>query len=262
MNPFTILVGSARGSFDSIGCCLLLLSIFLISVESHLLGSFTLALAMLTKPYFYFAVPLLVASMIGSERKKALKIVRNTFLFFCLISAPFFLSTPNEYLDAILVRRKWGEARTYNLLRRSASGIWYLVFQNRLKIASLFDSSRLGSRFFDIWMPLTFAGLVVLCLYLYLKPLRSLCRIIPLSASLFCLVSSPINLPYLLFPLFGSHLRIALEGGKRWRIYLLLIPLTLFGIHNILGESLDLFLLDDKLIAISIIFWLSLELIS
>jgi Gpi18-like mannosyltransferase len=205
LNPFTILVGSARGSFDSIGCCLLLLSIFLISRKSYLLGSLVLVLTMLTKPYFYFVVPLLLASMIRNEREGVLKIAKNSIFFFCLISAPFLLNTPTEYLDAILVRRKWGEARTYNLLRRPASGLWYIVYQHRKRIASLLGFPRLGSSF---------------------------------------------------------HLRIALEGGKRWAIYAFLVPLTLFALHNFLGETLTLFLLDDMVIATSIVIWLSLELIS
>ena len=262
LNPFTILVGSARGSFDSIGCSLLLLSIFLVSRESYLLGSLTLVLAMLTKPYFYFAWPLLLAYMIRTKRETAFTIVRNSFLFFCLISAPFFLTTPTEYLDAILVWGKWGEGRTYNLLRRPASGLWYLVFQHRKEIAPLLGLPRLGSNFFDIWIPLTLGGLAIICAHLYFNPLRSPYRIIPLSASLFCLLASPINLPFLLFPFFGTHLTIALEGNKRWWIYSLLLPLSLFGLHNLLGETLDFFLLDDTLIAVSIILWLTIELIS
>jgi len=262
LNPFTILVGSARGSFDSIGCSLLLLSIFLVSRESYLLGSLTLVLAMLTKPYFYFAWPLLLAYVIRTKRETAFTIVRNSFLFFCLISAPFFLTTPTEYLDAILVWGKWGEGRTYNLLRRPASGLWYLVFQHRKEIAPLLGLPRLGSDFFDIWIPLTFAGLAIICAHLYFNSLRSPYRLIPLSASLFCLLASPINLPFLLFPFFGTHLTIALEGKKRWWIYSLLFPLSLFGLHNLLGETLDFFLLDDTLIAVSIILWLTIELIS
>ena len=262
LNPFTILVGSARGSFDSIGCSLLLLSIFLVSRESYLLGSLTLVLAMLTKPYFYFAWPLLLAYMIRTKRETAFTIVRNSFLFFCLISAPFFLTTPTEYLDAILVWGKWGEGRTYNLLRRPASGLWYLVFQHRKELAPLLGLPRLGSNFFDIWIPLTLGGLAIICAHLYFNPLRSPYRIIPLSASLFCLLASPINLPFLLFPFFGTHLTIALEGNKRWWIYSLLLPLSLFGLHNLLGETLDFFLLDDTLIAVSIILWLTIELIS
>ncbi len=260
LNPFTILVGSARGSFDSIGYCLLLLSVFLISRESHRLGGLILALAMLTKPYFYFAWPMIIASLIRTKRSEALKVAKHSVLFFCLISAPFFFSTPAEYLDAILVRRKWGEGRIYNLLRRPASGLWYLIYQHRKEIAPLLGLPRLGSDFFDIWIPLTFGGLAIICVYLYLNPLRSLYRIIPLSASLFCLLASPINLPFLLFPFFGTHLTIALEGKNRWGIYFLLIPLSLFGLHNLLGGTLDFFLLDDTLIAVSIVAWLTLEL--
>jgi len=262
LNPFTILVGSARGSFDSIGCCLLLLSMFLISKGFHLFGSLTLALTMLTKPYFYFAWPLLIVSMIRTERDDALKIAGDSLLFLCLISMPFLLSTPNEYLDAILVRRKWGEGRTYALLRRPSSGLWYLIFQHRKEIAPLLRLPRLGSNFFDLWIPLAIGTLAILCIFLYLNPVRPLYRVIPLSASLFCLFASPINLPFLLFPLFATHLTIALEGGKRWAIYSLLIPLSLFGLHSLLGKTLDFLLLDDTLIAVSIVLWLSLELTS
>jgi len=262
LNPFTILVGSARGSFDSIGCCLLLLSIFLVSRGSYPLGGLILALTMLTKPYFYFVWPLLIASMIKNERDKSLKIAGDSLLFLCLFSVPFLLSTPNEYLSAILVTRKWGEGRTYSLLSRPPSGLWYLIFQHRLEIAPLLGLPRLGSSFFDLWVPLTIGTLTALCAFLYHNPVRPLYRVIPISASLFCLFASPINLPYLLFPFFATHLTIALEGGKRWGIYSLLIPLSLFGLHNLLGETLDLPLLDDTLIAVSIVLWLSLELTS
>jgi len=257
LNPFTILVGSDRASFDSIGCCLLLLSLLLITKESCLPGGLTLALAMLTKPYFYFAWPILFFTMVRTRRQEAIKIAGSSILFFCLISAPFFLAAPSWYLNVALVTIKWSSPNPV-LLEKSASGLWYLVFQERWKIAHFLGLSKLSADFYTLWIPVTIIGLVTVCTYLYLNPSESVYKVFPISACLFCLLASPINLPFLLFPSLGTHLMIATEK-KQWLTYILLSPLILIGVNGLFGEVFDL---SGLAVAASIVFWLSLELIA
>jgi hypothetical protein len=227
LNPFVIKISAYQAMFDVIGCFFLLCAVYLLDEKRYVEAGIVTGLALMTKQYLYIAFPLVVAAMIKQVHwKNLLKYVAGTFFTVAIISAPFCLTTPEQYLDIVLCR--WNPASPASIradwTRRwfPLSGVWYIV---------RFVATKLGTRvgvgdYYDYLNKVIALYCLTLFMYLIqyrLKILPDYPKVALTASALFILAGLAIHPQYLIFPIVFSCAVIVSRRTVLWG----LLPATL-----------------------------------
>jgi hypothetical protein len=211
LNPFVIKISAYQTMFDVIGCFFLLCAVYLLEGKKYGLAGIATALALMTKQYLYLAFPLLIAVMIKQVRwKNLLKYIAGTFFTVVIISVPFYLTTPERYLNIVLCKWSSDDLSNFSYIRgswakrrSSLSGVWYVVRYVAIKLRM-----RIGIDDYYNYLGVVIA-LYCLTFLAYLiqyrfKILLDYAKTVLTASALFILAGLPINPQYLIFPIVFS----------------------------------------------------------